>query len=298
MRYPALYVRAYGDVSDFFAKAAINKRFELVGDDWDGPPRRLAALASEFSLTRFDGTRWVVEMGSARLTLGVSVTDCRIVFLDTQALAAGKAASPVRAGRILATEKILCGHIRYEWLAAVGYLHKNGPSGTESVALAYTDSDKTQWSLTLTLLGSDDAARLAELVLHQCAAYRLAMTDPTADDDRHRLAELAACTVAEPPDPRTMTGYSVPVPYEAPHGGEPFRPERDAGPVGGGATRSTGPAAVPPAAQASPTLGPNAQAAPQPVLVPKANFCANCGSRLGEGNSFCGMCGAPIAPMA
>jgi predicted amidophosphoribosyltransferase len=41
----------------------------------------------------------------------------------------------------------------------------------------------------------------------------------------------------------------------------------------------------------------SSRAGPQPVLVPKANFCANCGSRLGEGNSFCGMCGAPITPM-
>jgi hypothetical protein len=298
-------VRDSGDLSEPFAKAAVDRSLHLVSEPRDGEPPRIEAHASEFTLNRSNGALWETEWNSAEIPLGIAATNSRVVFVDTSALApdtTGPAENPLPPSR-----PVLVGQIRYEWLVSVGYLHAVGPGGRESIILTYHDSAGTQWNLTLTLADADSAV-LAERILRRCGTYRLAMTDDKPEPVRARIAELARCQAVEPADPRVVTTYAFPTFYNAPRGGESYRPPEDAEPAPAqAASPRKGPvrtvigapasfAAPAPTDDSDGALAPNAPSQPEDTPAPRA--CPACGAPVPDGYAFCSTCGAPVSVAA
>ncbi|MBP5417923.1 MAG: hypothetical protein J6Y58_10435 [Clostridiales bacterium] len=123
-------------------------------------------------------------------------------------------------------DKALAGHLRYEWIGVVGYRHKQGMMGHESIRFVYRDLENTKWLLHFDLAGGIDAELLANDVLRRASAYRLMMTDQPSDETCEILMEFANGKPMERnSDPKEFSSEVIPECYAATKGAK-FRPTK------------------------------------------------------------------------
>ncbi|MDR1778401.1 MAG: hypothetical protein LBR14_01405 [Clostridiales Family XIII bacterium] len=175
-----------------------------------------------------------------QIYISVYVTDSRVAFFCETYDVGGSGAIPGKlhypnyiergayeaAGRKRTRGTVMVGHIRYEWLASVGYrgvkyaLYPN-------VTLTYVDDRNDKWTVILTLNRKDNAAAayIANKIAYKAARYKLAMTNHKTPEEI-RLCEYYAGggRIAQNPNTK-QDSWSGDFPHFAAPLGGAYRPD-------------------------------------------------------------------------
>ena len=310
-----MYVAELGDLSEPFSHASATQDGSVTTEPWDGRWSEPVDV-TYFALEMLHGERWETHMESSDIKTSFYVTDSRVVIWAPKFskgstwFGSGLIGLPVAIGATIVSKtraaakgrgKALLGHIRYEWLYAVGYVRKTGWNSSESIRLIYKDSKQNQWHLDLTLPKYINAAHLARDIAQRAAKYRLAMVDPKEADEVQEFEQLAT----NPPDLETEPGkyslYQMPSNYPAPGGWkhrppEPGRAGQPAQPVGKNEPEPKDTEAKPDQSDSHAIDQPTP---PDGAISPETNqppqrrpkFCTGCGSPLAVDHLFCITCG-------
>lgn len=236
MSYSALYVRQIGDLSDSFQGAAIKEGGELNTEEWDRQISEPVIATAAQDVIRFENGKEEIETEVGDIKMNVFVTDCRVIYRCDSYDKGGRWRGGLTAlalngieraaGAVRTRGKSLLGHVRYEWLRALGYVKKTGFFSDNQLYVFYCDENDETHYVWVKLKGSAEVAALANDILHRACRYRLAMTD-TNDEEQKEFFEKYSKDenlIEEDSDPKQISMISIPSPYLAP-GGEKFRPD-------------------------------------------------------------------------
>jgi hypothetical protein len=223
-----------------FQEPGVDDNGAIIWEPSDGAVA-VGAVTKGMTLTRYNAGVGHEELRDNEIEVSIYPTDSRVAFLCkkydrgggwsgggliglTVAVTAN-AVSKARAKK-RSKGKVMVGHIRYEWLAKIGFMHKTFLL-SNCVSLMYTDTDRVIWNLDLNLPKKINPETMANLIAQKSARYKLNMTDKKSD------AALAIYTayanrkqiplIGKKETSWTESEFSNGA-YFAPTGGEEFRP--------------------------------------------------------------------------
>jgi hypothetical protein len=171
-------------------------------------------------------TRTVTELREIRAD--VFITDARVILQCAKYDKGGgwvgspglslalNAVSKIRAAR-RSRGTALVGHVRYPWLASVGFSPKQGWLDEEVLRLVVRDgtADPTRLLLVdLSLPKEVDSAAVARAIMLRAAAYRTTHEE-LADDEQAGFDQLAASPEPPRPQPKKFAVYTMPTSWHA-----------------------------------------------------------------------------------
>lgn len=182
-----------------------DERNEIDFERLDG--RNLKTVyASAVHVRRSAGSTLVKEVSVPDVKVSVYITDARVAIACSKydkggGWIGGSVAVPVLnlASKARAASrrrgKMLVGHVRYPWLASVGFTEKTGFGSTDSLRLGVVDTAggaNRSLFLDLDFPKGTDTARLAHLISQRCATYRLRHDADLTPDQRTKFEALAS----------------------------------------------------------------------------------------------------------
>lgn len=184
--------------NDLLHPVASDEPDSLLREPADGDDvRRLFCNAASIRIP--DKKKPVLEMEKIRMA--VEITDCRIAFACTKyekggGWIGGPTALALNAGsKMLAARrrrgKILIGHIRYPWVAAVWAEARHGFGGTETLRVVVMVDDEVL-TLQVEFPKEVSATAIATELIRRVAAFRLAHMADELNDEQREAFEAAA----------------------------------------------------------------------------------------------------------
>lgn len=244
MEYKCLYVVNIGSDEADYTYAGVDGNGLVVEEPWDHGLPLLAVTKGNIELESKKGdSKWFTELNDDDIKISVMATDSRLVFYCKDYDKGGKwiggatalIANAVEKGIAKARSrgKVMVGHIRYEWLAMVGFIRKTGWLSAEQVTLVYKDTDELIWRLALTFPKGTDTGQIANTIVHKAAIYRRAMTDEKSESEIEFNEAYAKGKRLVVENPKEFSQLFFPNYYHVPSG-EKYRP--DPGNFAGGGT--------------------------------------------------------------
>lgn len=193
----AIVIQQIGDRDEPYAYAGTDDDGNIIEDPYDnGLTHKVTASSIYVSRKRQGESDYNILMQDNEVNIDVIVTDCRVIIccmeydkgdrkwsggLTALALNAyEKSKAKRRSGG-----KLILGHIRYEWLLAIGYINKpkSGIFSFEDygIRLFYQDTDKSVYDISLKFPKGTDTAFVANEILHAATKYRYDMQDEKDD---------------------------------------------------------------------------------------------------------------------
>ena len=180
-----------------------DERNEIEFEPIDGNNVKVV-YATALRVHRQVGTSLVKEVGIAEIKASVYITDSRVAIACTKydkgggwrgaslAVPVLNLASKARAAH-RRKGKMLVGHVRYPWVAAVGFSEKAGFGTTDQ--LRFTVNEKIEGVTRKVIFELDfpkgtDVGALARVIAQRTAAYRLRHDLKLADDERAKFQAL------------------------------------------------------------------------------------------------------------
>lgn len=230
-------VMSYGSQEDTNVYPSIDKHGVLVKEDLDGGELYNVPCAG-FSVERkMDGEfKSILVSGSFS---GMTITDSRIILrcerfnkgIERDAGNAELIFGPAILSHLLdfffsikkmmATMKSeLIGHLRYEWIASVGYFKPTSAMSRPYLRLVYFDDEKKCCYVDITLLSGVPVELVANECLKRVARYRLRMTDIHSSQNEKILRNCAEGrqTIQKDKNPENVSMFTLPDFYSFPNG--------------------------------------------------------------------------------
>jgi hypothetical protein len=239
MQYMCLKVVESGKEPGSFQEPGVDDSGMIIWEPQDGNAT-VAAVTKGMTLTSFSSGIEHEELKDDEIEVSIYSTDSRIAFLCKKydrgggwsgggligltVAATANAVSKARAKKRSAG-KVMVGHIRYEWLIKVGFMHKTFWS-PNSISLMYADTSNIVWRLDLKLPKRSNPEAIANFIAQKAAQYKLGMTDEKSGVDVEIYTAYAngKKIPLEGKKEISWTGSAFNKAYFAPTGGEEFRP--------------------------------------------------------------------------
>jgi hypothetical protein len=183
-------------------------------------------------LAKVNGFAYITD---ARLIVAVEKFDKGSTYVGFGGVGAAAGLAATGISKALAArrrkDKILVGHVRWQWVKAVAAQPGNRSGTIRMVYETKSGSQAHLYRLDLTVPGSAPALQVAKDCVQRAAAWRLAHF-PGREDGRDKLLELASAPVLPVPDRGKLAVYSMPnyfyvnrgTAYPKPAEGEQVRP--------------------------------------------------------------------------
>ena len=206
-QFVAIDITEIGDQSNPFIYPATDDMCNLIEEPWDGEIGYPTAVKGIVVSNHFAGeSDYAKAMDTGDAKFDFYVTDSRVIMLckkydkgstwigfgaiGATAALVGTAVSKVRAA-VRSKGTALLGHIRYEWLFAVGYARKEGWLTDDLVQLFYQDSQGTGWFFNIPFPKGTDTEYIANKIMQQASKYRLSMNDEKSESTKRFLERYA-----------------------------------------------------------------------------------------------------------
>jgi hypothetical protein len=242
MPFEIFAIANYGDNESPFAYPVTDAQGQLVEEKWDNGLGNVLTSTSYTMLakTKHQGQFQLKTVPNCALKFTLTVTDARIACLcddydfgDVRYSSLGTNSDLLnfvqrRRAKKRSAGKVYLGHIRYEWLEAVGYKRKVSMNTNDELRFMYQDTERTTYILDFIFPKGTDTEFLANDILHRACRYRLAMTDTENEGRQKATAFFMQYSVSgkiEPDEDQKKYHSCITIPhyYFAP-GGEKFRP--------------------------------------------------------------------------
>lgn len=233
MAFRAIVIQDLGDHEDPYFFAGTDENGNTVEEPHDhGLSHKFTANAISVQMKR-DGENTFKEiLSDLSVELEMTITDSRVIYrcdkydkgsrwsggLTALALnAASKAAANRRSAG-----KVLLGHIRYEWIYAITYIHKPKKGllnlGNMQVCVYYKDKENNTYYADTIFEGDSDTTHMANEILHRACRYRLAMTDEKSEKDISFFTKYSTENITVNPNEKEQSTIIFPSYYPAPFG--------------------------------------------------------------------------------
>lgn len=227
MTFDVLRIREFGEAGDEAMFPALDGEGKVSHEQLDG--ERHQHLVSQGIAVREVGggrTRTLTELRDIRAD--VFITDARVILLCTKYdKGGGWVGSPGLALTLNAISKLraarrsrgtaLVGHLRYPWLASIGFSPKQGWLDEEVVRLVLRDGTADPARLLmvdLSLPKETDSAAVARAVMLRAVGYRTTH-EALAEDEQAGFHQLAAAPEPPRPQPKKFAAYAMPTSWQA-----------------------------------------------------------------------------------
>lgn len=227
MTFDVFCIRDLGESGEEAMYPTLDAEARFRTEPLDGErPQHLVAHALSVRDMSGSKARTVLELREVRTD--ILITDARVALICTKYDKGGgwvgspgmalalNAVSKVRAAR-RSRGKALVGHIRYPWLASVGFSPKQGWLDDESLRLAFRDgtADPSRLLMVeLSLPKETDSAAVARAIMLRAVAYRTTHEE-LEGDELSGFQQLADAPVPPRPQPRTFAAYTMPTSWHA-----------------------------------------------------------------------------------
>ena len=238
---PAVLFEAYslmvpGPHSKPFSFAQINNNYELIAEPHDHGHDLVNITGIAFERRGANDKAFAVSSKILNNKADLYVTDSRVVVVcrdynkgSTGRWVGGLTAIGLNQIHRAVENKRRANHVfvamlRYEWLANVMYLPKQGILSDNKIALVYEDKTHVRWRVTFFCKGGTDVAAIANDILHRTCRYRLAMTNNKTDEQIEFFNKYAHESIAPANNKDSFSNCPIIHYYYAPYG-EDYRPE-------------------------------------------------------------------------
>lgn len=234
-----IIIQDIGDNEQPFSYAGTDINGALIPDQLDnGLSRRVRATAIAVYRKTVNDTDFKQILRASEVDIDCYITDSRFIVrcdkydkggtwtggLTALALTAVERAAANRRTR----GKTLLGHIRYEWVSAIGYICKDRSglfsSAVRELRFVVVNTDKSKFMYQICFSADTDTASIANEILHKLADYRSRMTDEKDEKEKEFYKKYKTDRIPVKSNPADVSQVSVPQYYFAPSG-QKFRPE-------------------------------------------------------------------------
>lgn len=210
MTHECLYISVIGVDDTCFERAGITPDGELKKDAWDNKFVLLGTTEKVSLISTSTNSDRDYILNEVEMKMSVYLSDARIGFHcrnydagggwigfgGVGLIVAGVANSVSRKNAETKTAgTVLCGHIRYEWIAQLGFICKSSFLNDNTLYIVYYDSEQTKWEIQLLFAKDVNVEEMANAILKKSSQYKLNMNESRKfwDDTYPEIEEYAKC---------------------------------------------------------------------------------------------------------
>ncbi len=238
MAYRAIVIQDLGDHDDPYIFAGSDANGNTVEDPLDhGLSHKFIANTIGVEMKKAGESTFKEILSDINVEIEMTITDCRVIYRCDKydkgsrwrggATALAMNAISKAAANKRSAGKLLLGHIRYEWISAITYIHKPKTGFLDlsitQACIYYTDKEKNTYLVQTIFNGDVDTTFIANDILHRTSKYRLAMGGESSERDISFFEKYSNENITVNPNKKEKSSILLPSYYPAPFG-QKYRP--------------------------------------------------------------------------